>query len=187
MDVSRLPYRVPSDNPFVDDPRFAPEIWALGLRNPWKFSFDRATGDLYIADVGQWRFEEVNVQPATSKGGENYGWSVFEAFEPYLADAVAFSPLTPPSFAYSHEFGCSITGGYVYRGERLPELVGAYFYGDYCNGNIWLARRNAAEAWETSLFMETDFVISSFGEDEAGELYLVDYKGALYRLVGADD
>ncbi len=200
-------YGIPPDNPFLDDPAYLPEIWALGLRNPWRYSFDRATGDLYIGDVGQWLYEEVDFQPADSTGGENYGWSAFEATHPYLEDETVRGVHTPPVLEYGHDVGLSITGGYVYRGQNLPELDGLYFYGDYVNGIVWVAARDrslkdqSAEAastgngtpeaeatpmppgtWQTEVFMDTSFVISSFGEDEQGELYLVDYKGAIYRL-----
>ncbi len=180
IDVNSTPYGVPADNPFVSVPGYLPEIWAQGLRNPWRFSFDRATGEQYVADVGQWDWEEVNVQPP-GVGGQNYGWSAYEGSSVYLPDVTVENP-TMPVLEYSHDVGCSITGGYVYRGTRMPELNGYYFYGDYCNGIIWAAYRDAAGAWQTSVFMDTEFVISSFGEDEDGELYLVDYKTGVYRL-----
>jgi glucose/arabinose dehydrogenase len=178
------PYAVPLDNPFVDNSAFAPEIWAWGLRNPWRFSFDRETGDLYIADVGQNQWEEVNFQPASSTGGENYGWRPYEASQVYsgepLADAVA------PFAEYSHALGCSITGGYVYRGEALPELNGIYLFADYCSGNVWASYRDASSVWQTNLFLQTGRTISSFGEDETGELYITDHgSGDILRLVAA--
>ena len=182
LDINADTYRVPEDNPFVGDPAYLPEIWALGLRNPWRFSFDRATGDLYIGDVGQWRYEEVDFQPASSLGGENYGWSVFEATHPYLEDETLLGEHTPPILEYGHEVGLCVTGGYVYRGPSMPELNGLYFYGDYVNGIVWIAWRDEAGVWQNETFMDTAFVIPSFGEDEQGELYLVDYKGAIYRL-----
>jgi glucose/arabinose dehydrogenase len=187
LDVDNgTPYAVPEDNPFIGQESFAPEIWALGLRNPWRFSFDRATGDLFIADVGQWIFEEINYQAADSPGGQNYGWSAYEANASYLADAdLSGGELTMPVLDYTHDQGCSVTGGYVYRGETLTDLQGLYIYGDYCNGRIWTATQDADGAWNAELFMATEFVISSFGEDEDGELYLVDYKGAIYRLQAA--
>jgi glucose/arabinose dehydrogenase/mono/diheme cytochrome c family protein len=177
------PYAIPPDNPFVDDPAFRPEIWALGLRNPWRFTFDRATGDMYIGDVGQWLYEELDFQPGDSEGGENYGWSAFEANHVYLEDETVLGGVhTPPILEYGHEIGLSITGGYVYRGEDLPGLQGMYIYGDYVNGFVWILHRDEDGVWQNEVFMETGFVISSFGEDEAGELYLVDYKGTIYRL-----
>lgn len=175
-------YRVPDDNPFVGNPDYLPEIWALGLRNPWRFTFDRKTGDLYIGDVGQWLYEEIDFQPASSRGGENYGWSAFEATHPYLEDETVLGEHTPPILEYGHDAGLSVAGGYVYRGQDLPQLDGLYFYGDYVNGIVWVAYRDESGAWQSETFMDTPFVISSFGEDEQGELYLVDYKGAIYRL-----
>lgn len=181
---SASPYAIPDDNPFVDDPNFRPEIWALGLRNPWRFSFDRATGDLWIADVGQWRLEEVNYQPADSTGGQNYGWSAFEATDTYLEDeTLTIEPHAEPVLQYEHDEGCSVTGGHVYRGEAMPELQGMYIYGDYCSGRVWTASQQSDGTWQSELFMETGFIISSFGEDNDGELLLLDYKGGVYRLV----
>jgi glucose/arabinose dehydrogenase len=176
-----LPYQIPADNPFVEDDAFRPEIWAFGLRNPWRYTFDRATGDLYIADVGQYLWEEIDFQPADSAGGENYGWSALEGSH-------SFSGANPPPNAimpiaeYSHTDGCSVTGGYVYRGEGLPELEGAYFFGDWCSGITWTTRRDSEGRWQTSVFMNTGRQISSFGEDVSGELYLVDHQGAVLRL-----
>jgi glucose/arabinose dehydrogenase len=177
------PYSIPADNPKAFGPSAAPEIWSAGLRNPWRFSFDRQTGDLYIADVGQNAYEEVNFQPAASKGGENYGWNPREGFEPYNggADSPAF---TPPIHEYSHDLGCSVTGGYVYRGQALPALNGVYMYGDYCSGMVWGLRRDGAGKWTNQTLMQVGSPISSFGEDEAGELYVLDHaSGAVYRIV----
>jgi glucose/arabinose dehydrogenase len=186
IDVSQSsaaqPYRLPPDNPSFG-PDAPPEIWAIGLRNPWRFSFDRLTGDLYIADVGQNRFEEVNFQPA-GQGGQNYGWRFREGFEPFAGDPRGLV-LTDPVFQYDHSQGCSITGGYVYRGKALPRLVGAYLFGDYCSGLVWALRRGDDEAWQGEVLLETGLNISSFGEDEVGELYLVDHRGAIYQLVAA--
>jgi glucose/arabinose dehydrogenase len=181
IDVNTDVYVAPSDNPYSRDPAFAPEVWAMGLRNPWRFSFDRTTGDLYIADVGEWLWEEINFQSAESLGGENYGWSLFESrlARTENADAANYAQ---PIAEYSHMEGCSVSGGYVYRGAALPELNGVYFFGDYCSGRIWTTYRDADGAWQTNLFMETARQITSFGEDEAGELYLVDYKGEILRL-----
>ncbi len=184
IDVSTELYTVPADNPFVgvDDAR--EEIWAFGLRNPWRFTFDRATGDLYIADVGQNQWEEVNFQPADSAGGENYGWNVYEASHPY-SGASAPADMILPIAEYSHGEGVSISGGYVYRGSAVPDLVGAYLYGDFGTGVMWSAWRNPSMEWESGIFMDTPYSISSFGEDEAGELYLVDYGGTIYRFDAA--
>ena len=181
------PYGIPPDNPFIGHPNARPEIWALGLRNPWRFSFDRLTGDLWIADVGQNRFEEVNFQTAESTGGENYGWRLMEGdrcFNP-AADCDDGS-LTLPVLQYDHSQGCSISGGYRYRGEREPDLAGFYFYGDFCTGRIWGASRQADGNWSTAEALETALQITAFGEDQAGEIYVVDYRadaGAIYRIV----
>lgn len=175
------PYAIPPGNPPIEG-REPTEIWAIGLRNPWRFSFDRATGDLYIADVGQNAIEEVNFAPAASTGGENYGWRLREGFEPYRggADSARF---TAPAHQYTHAEGCSITGGFVYRGRALPGLAGAYVYGDYCSGRVWALRRSASGAWQNTVLLEAGVRISSFGDDEAGELYLVDHGGAVFKLV----
>jgi glucose/arabinose dehydrogenase len=175
------PYSVPEDNPFVNDPNYAPEIWALGFRNPWRYSFDRATGDLYIADVGQDEWEEVNFQPANSPGGENYGWNIYEGSHPYSGQT-ATENLVMPIAEYNHSQGISISGGYVYRGEAIPDLQGVYLYGDWGSGRIWTAYRDENGAWQATQFMETGSAISSFGEDEQGELYLVDYSGRVLRF-----
>jgi glucose/arabinose dehydrogenase len=176
------PYAVPPDNLFASSSAFAPEIWAWGLRNPWRFSFDRATGDLYIADVGQWAWEEVNFLPAGSPAGANFGWSAFEGTARYLEHPLTEAEVIMPFVTYGHADGCSVTGGYVYRGAAMPELNGYYFYGDYCVGRIWAAWRGADGAWQTALWMQEIRQITSFGEDEQGELYLVDYKGEILRL-----
>jgi glucose/arabinose dehydrogenase len=176
------PYGIPPDNPFRNRSDAKPEIWAYGLRNPWRFSFDRATGDLYMADVGQNAYEEVDFQPAASRGGENYGWNFMEGNHPYGGRSRR-PEFTPPVAEYSHaEGGCSVTGGYVYRGTRLPGLTGIYLFGDYCTGLTWTLYRSAPDMWERRLFLRTNLRISSFGEDEAGELYVLDHAGAVYRL-----
>jgi glucose/arabinose dehydrogenase len=178
-------YAVPADNPFVNNTELVPEAWAMGLRNPWRFSFDRATGDLYIGDVGQNQYEEVNFQPAGSTGGENYGWNITEGTHPYSGGSIP-EGLTDPFFEYRHsDGGCSVTGGYVYRGEALPDLQGVYLFGDYCSGTVWASYRDASGAWQTSVFMETPHRISSFGEDEAGEVYLIDHGGSVLRFTAA--
>lgn len=181
-DVDAEDYAIPESNPFVGQVSYRPEIWALGVRNPWRFTFDRATGDMYMGDVGQWAWEEVNFQSADSTGGENYGWSAYEGTHVYLEDEEVFSEVTMPVYEYEHASGCSVTGGYVYRGPEMPELHGAYFFGDYCNGFIWTMYRDPDGVWQVNQFMDSDAVITSFGEDEQGELYMVDYKGAIYRL-----
>lgn len=175
------PYRVPPSNPFVGDSRFRPEIWSLGLRNPWRFSFDRASGDLWIGDVGQNRAEEVNFQPAASRGGENYGWRRMEGLRCFEADCVPIG-LTLPVLEYGRDLGFSVTGGYVYRGVRSPGLRGTYLYGDFGSGRLWGLRRAASE-WRNSLLLQTGLNLSTFGQDEAGEVYVADYgSGAIHRI-----
>lgn len=178
-------YAIPEDNPFFTNPEIAPEVWAYGLRNAWRFSFDRATGDLYIADVGQQQTEEVNFQPADSIGGENYGWDVFEG-DAFYEGWQGIDPVETvmPIATYNHSVGCSITGGYVYRGELVEELTAAYLYSDYCSGRIWAAYRDATGTWNDGMIMSAGGGVSSFGEDEAGELYALDYNaGTLLKFV----
>ena len=178
------PYSIPADNPFINDPVAREEIWALGLRNPWRFSFDRQTGDLFIADVGQSRIEEVNFQPANSTGGENYGWNLMEGSDCYPPSSNCNSAtLTLPILEYDHSLGCSITGGYRYRGAANPGLWGVYFYGDYCSGRIWGATEDNAGTWTTEELLDTNLQITAFGEDENGEIYLADFAdGGIYRI-----
>ena len=175
------PYAVPADNPFVNTAGALPEIWAYGLRNPWRFSFDRDTGDLYIGDVGQNAFEEIDFQNADSAGGENYGWNVMEGFHCYNADSCDESGLVLPIAEYPHSEGKSVTGGYVYRGAAIPELVGQYVYGDFGSGRVWRAQQQNGE-WTSELLLESGLNIAGFGTDEAGELYVVAINGGVYRL-----
>jgi len=180
--VGQDAYAIPSSNPFADGAQGLPEIWAYGVRNVWRFSFDRATGDLYLADVGQNLWEEVNFQPSDSIGGENYGWNIFEGSHPY---AMGTPPenMVYPIAEYEHRNGhCSVTGGYVYRGEAIPDLQGVYLFGDYCTGQIWATYRDMTYTWQTVEFISTGGQISSFGEDENGELYIVDYRGTIKRI-----
>jgi len=177
---SASPYAIPADNPFLGSG--AAEIWAYGLRNPWRFSFDRLTGDLYVADVGQDAWEEVNFLPASSPPGANFGWNYREGTHPYKGAPPGGTVLVDPVAEYDHGQGCSVTGGYVYRGEALPEWKGIYLYGDFCSGKIWGLARDAGGAWQNRLLFETGLNISSFGEDVAGELYLTDLNGGIYRL-----
>ena len=175
-------YTVPPDNPFVGQQGALPEIWAYGLRNPWRFSFDRATGDLFIADVGQNQWEEVNFQPADSSGGENYGWVIMEATHCFQTQTCDQSGLVLPIFEYAHSQGCSVTGGYVYRGQAFPEMTGNYFVTDYCTGIIWRLFPQDGR-WLSKIALDSDLVISTFGEGADGEIYLADYvHGAIYRL-----
>jgi glucose/arabinose dehydrogenase len=178
-------YAIPPDNPFVNGKEGArPEIWAYGVRNPWRFSFDRKTGDLYIGEVGEARFEEIDFQAAGSKGGQNYGWNKYEGATPFGKGVTmdGISKTTLPMFIYPHSVGCSVTGGYVYRGKALPALDGAYIFGDYCFGRVWLMRRADSGDFATQLWMNTERQISAFGQDAEGEVYLVDFKGMVLKL-----
>jgi glucose/arabinose dehydrogenase len=169
-------YSIPSDNPFGN------EVWAYGLRNPWRISFDRVTGDLWIGDVGQNQWEEVDNIPSKMDGGANLGWSVMEGSHAYDSDPQ--SGMLMPVAEYSHvEGGCSVTGGYVYRGA-MSEWDGVYLYGDYCSGKVW-ALIQSGDQWQSRLMFETGVPITSFGQDEAGELYLASDAGDVYRLVPA--
>lgn len=181
-------YRVPASNPFVNHGGAAPEVWAWGLRNPWRFSFDRVTGDLWVADVGQDNFEEIDFQPATSIGGENYGWHRMEGFHCYDPSTNCNdSTLTLPVLEYSHDDGsCSVTGGYRYRGARYPRLYGTYFYGDYCTGKMWGATAGGS-GFTSRLLTDTTMQITTFGEDVNGELYVADYRtGTIYQVTDAE-
>jgi glucose/arabinose dehydrogenase len=176
-------YTVPANNPFVGRTGFRPEIWALGMRNPWRFSFDRATSDLYIGDVGQGLFEEVDFQTAASTGGQNYGWKIMEGMHCFTSSTCDQTGLTLPVIEYDHSLGCSVTGGYVYRGGTYPRMQGLYFYGDYCSGRIWgMSLQNGT--WQTTQLIDTTINISAFGEDEAGNLYVASYgTGQIYSVV----
>jgi len=175
--VNQATYAVPASNPFGN------EIWALGVRNPWRFSFDRTTGDLYIADVGQNQYEEINFQPAASAGGENYGWRIMEGLHCFDPQSNCDrSGLVLPISEYSHAEGCSVTGGYVYRGAQHPALQGQYFFADYCIGTIWSLTRAASGEWSRADRLAADMRISSFGEDVNGELYVLDQSGTIYRM-----
>ncbi len=166
-------------------PRICPEIWALGLRNPWRFSFDRLTADLYIGDVGQELYEEVNFQPAASTGGENYGWKIMEGDHCYGAATCDTTGLTMPIHTYDHSEGCSVTGGVVYRGSLEPQLQGVYIYGDFCFGRFWGLQRTGA-GWTNQFLHQQGVWLTSFGEDEQGEVYLTDIDaGRIYRIVVA--
>ena len=170
------PYAIPTDNPFAHGGG-KPEIWVYGLRNPWRFSFDRLTGDLYIGDVGQSKWEEVDFQPAGSPGGQNYGWSYREGLHPYKGNPPAGLKLVDPVAEYGHDQGCAIIGGYVYRGQNLPNWQGVYFYGDDCTGNIWGLLHRPDGSWDAQLLFHTSANISSFGQDQNGEIYMLDLSG----------
>lgn len=190
-------YTVPPSNPFVGNPAYLPEIWALGVRNPYRYSFDRQNADLWIADVGQNNWEEIDVQPAAGAGGENYGWRLMEGNHCYNppTGCESIAGLTDPIYEYSHSAGCSVTGGYVYRGAAIPSLAGTYFFADYCAGTIWSLRydglaiteftdRTAELAPGGGLSIQS---ISGFGEDGSGEIYIVDRgtttTGEVYRIL----
>ncbi|HZB58934.1 MAG TPA: PQQ-dependent sugar dehydrogenase, partial [Actinomycetota bacterium] len=178
------PYRVPSDNPFVDREGARPEIWAYGLRNPWRFSFDAGTGDLWIGDVGQNAYEEIDYQPAGS-GGRNYGWNRREGRHPYSGGERP-SGAVDPVIEYGRAGGaCTVIGGFVYRGRRIGGLRGAYLYGDYCAGWVRAARvRDGKVAEQRDLGLSVPG-LSSFGADAAGELYALSLGGEVYRLAPA--
>ena len=196
-----LPYGIPADNPFVGSPRpdVRPEIWAYGLRNPWRFSFDRLAGDLFIGDVGQSAREEIDFVRAGTAGGINFGWRVMEGTQ--CTNLGGGPPCNDPGFTqpivdYDHSQGCSITGGYLYRGREVPELIptsppttgqlfnAVYVYGDYCRGTIWQISATAAGGVSNSELLASGLLISTFGEDESGEIYVADARAAkIYRLV----
>lgn len=180
------PYAIPSGNPFVGQVNAKPEIWAIGLRNPWRFAFDRQQGLLYVADVGQGRLEEVDVVPAT-RAGVNYGWNVMEGSACYNASTCNQQGLELPALEYDHSGGaCSVTGGFVYRGAALPEIAGHYFYSDYCAGWVRSFRySNGLVSDRRSWDMGDVGSVTSFGEDTAGELYIVSANGRIYRIVRA--
>jgi glucose/arabinose dehydrogenase len=181
-----VPYAVPPTNPFVKTANARPEIWSYGLRNPWRFTFDRQTGDMFIADVGQGLWEEINFEPAAT-GGRNYGWRRMEGthcFNP--SSNCSAGTLVLPMAEYPHSVGCSVTGGFRYRGVAIPEHTGTYFFADYCSGRIWGAAPSGDGSWIAVQLLDTDFVIPTFGEDAAGNLYVGNHgNGGLYRLTAA--
>jgi len=175
------PYSIPGDNPFVHVPGARPELWDIGLRNPWRFSFDTRTGDLWIADVGQDRWEEIDVHPAGARGGLNFGWNRLEGTHPFTGAAPRDA--VPPVYEYSHDQGgCAVTGGYVYRGSALPALRGAYVFGDFCLGRIVALRMGAAGSPHVRPVGVTIPDLASFGQDGRRELYAVSLGGGVYRL-----
>lgn len=194
-------YGIPPDNPFVDVPNARAEIWAYGLRNPWRCGFDRATGDLYIADVGQNQIEEIDFQPASSTGGENYGWRVMEGTRCSDDSQAGGNPpcgdpsFVPPIYEYGHNVGISVTGGYVYRGSALGGLQGTYFFGDYGSARIWSFRYEGGDVTEftertgsLNPGLSNIAFLSSFGEGPDGELYLLDLAdGEVFRLVSTEE
>ena len=177
------PYVAPPDNPFASDGRGRPEVWAYGMRNPWRFSFDRETGELWAGDVGQGEFEEIDIVRA----GANYGWNTMEGAHCFERSVCDQSGLTLPVAEYSHAQGCSVTGGYVYRGSAVPSLAGWYVYGDFCSGRIWAVPADGQQGLEGVEIADSGFSVSSFGEDANGELYVIDYGGSVYRAMGVAD
>ena len=174
-------YANPPDNPFVGDDGVRDEIWATGLRNPWRIAFDRGTGDLYIADVGQNEYEEINHQPADSGGGQDYGWDLMEGSQCIGGGNCNTAGFTLPVAQYGHGQGCSVTGGEVYRGVDYPNLYGTYLFGDFCSGRIWGLRREGAE-WDMSLLADTNYSIVTFGRGENGDLYVASEPGGVYLI-----
>jgi glucose/arabinose dehydrogenase len=183
LDVTNAaPYAVPTGNPFIGQAGARAEIWALGLRNPWRFAFDRVAGQLYVADVGQSRWEEIHVV-AASRAGVNYGWRVLEGNECYNAPSCNAQGLERPVLEYSHDEGCSITGGAVYRGSLIPGIVGHYFYSDYCTGFLRSFRYENGQAVDQRTWSVGPLgSVSSFGEDASGELYILSANGRVFRL-----
>ena len=180
-------YTIPPDNPFVGMTDTRPELWDVGLRNPWRFSFDRGTGDLYIADVGQNEREEINVALRSAGGGHgaNYGWNIMEGTACFVGTECDTSGLVLPVLEYDHSEGCSVTGGYVYRGSAIPELAGHYFYADFCEGWVRSFRFAGGEVTAERDWPELapGGQVPSFGEDASGELYVLDAGGTVYRIV----
>jgi glucose/arabinose dehydrogenase len=179
-------YDIPPDNPFPDGQGALPEIWSSGLRNPWRFSFDRTTGDLWIGDVGQGAWEEIDralTSDATGRGA-NYGWNRMEGRECFRGGGCDPAEFEAPIAVYDHGLGCSVSGGVVYRGMASPALAGTYLFGDYCSGMVWgLASGGPPEQEPTVLAEEVGSVVA-FGEDETGEVYLVDRRGSVLRVFG---
>ncbi len=175
-------YGVPETNPFASGSGGRPEIWAMGLRNPWRFSFDMLTGGLYIADVGQGEWEEINFTQPVLSPNYNYGWDYFEGTHPFEGQPPGDVDFIEPVYEYDHSQGCSVTGGYVYRGTELSEWNGVYFFGDYCNGKIWGMLPDGDGSWKVSLLFESGQNISSFGQDRSGEVYLISHTGSIYKL-----
>ena len=188
IDVSSgAPYMVPPDNPFVGTQGARPEVWSYGLRNPWRFSFDRATGDLYVGDVGESSYEEVNYASAADGAGRgiNYGWSRMEGRHCFRGEGCDQTGLTLPVLEYDHSDGCSVTGGYVYRGVAMPGLQGTYFYADYCGGWVRSLRMQGGVAVEETDWsaLRPEGLVTSFGEDAAGELYLLTEEGGIFKII----
>jgi glucose/arabinose dehydrogenase len=178
------PYAIPSTNPFVNQPGARAEIWSYGLRNPWRFSFDRTSGDMWIGEVGDARWEEVDFQPADSQGGENYGWPMLEGTECENPEHCHDPGLVAPLVTYGHNMTCAIMGGYVYRGPTAPALSGKYLYGDLCAGGVFTLGGGPDPVANRVELGYQPIKISSFGEDPAGDVYVVDMQGGvIYRIM----
>jgi glucose/arabinose dehydrogenase len=181
------PYTVPADNPFVGNVNVLPEVWSYGLRNPWRFSFDRANGDLYIADVGETHLEEIDISTTADGAGRgaNYGWSIMEGSQCFRGAGCDQTGLTLPAFEYSHQEGCSVTGGYVYRGSSIPSLQGHYFYADFCQGWVRSFRYAGGVVTDEAQWpsLRPGGQVLSFGEDAAGELYVLQASGGVFKIV----
>ena len=178
-------YAIPADNPFAGDTAGLPEIYLIGLRNPWRFSFDRETGDLWIADVGQEASEEINRLAAGDAAGANLGWNVMEGSQCYAEPDCDPGAFVAPIAEYGHDAGCSVTGGYVYRGDDIPGLDGWYVFGDFCSGTIFGVPADATEGTDPRVLLETDLAISAFGEGADGELYVADLEGGTVSRIVA--
>ena len=173
------PYSIPASNPFASNQQGLPEIFAWGLRNPWRWSFDKENGDLWVADVGQNSWEEVNVM----RGPGNYGWSGKEGTHCYESSLCDNPEFIDPVVEYSHDDGCSVTGGYVYRGNEIALLSGTYLYSDFCSGTLWGAKSDGAGNYQVSRILQSGFNVASFAEGNNGEIYLINIEGEFYKLV----
>jgi glucose/arabinose dehydrogenase len=184
IDVDAVqPYAIPSSNPFVQTAGARGEIWSYGFRNPWRFGFDRATGDLWIGDVGDAKMEEVDLQPAGTSG-QNFGWPWVEGTECMDPEHCQAAGLVAPVATYGHDMNCAVVGGYVYRGPTATGLTGTYLFGDLCTGGVFALTGSADQGWKRVELGFQPIKISSFGEDPAGELYVVDLQGGVvYRVV----
>ncbi len=179
LDVnSAAPYGIPTTNPFVSGEQGRAEIYAWGLRNPWRWSFDRTTGALWVADVGQNSWEEINIISAPG----NFGWNPKEGTRCYQSTNCSNPDFIDPVIEYSHEYGCSVTGGYVYRGSAMPSLQGTYLYSDYCSGVLWGGRDNGNGGYESFEILSTQLNVASFAEGNDGEIYIIHLGGEIYRL-----
>jgi glucose/arabinose dehydrogenase len=184
--TSTEPYAIPPSNPFAQRDGARGEIWSYGLRNPWRFSFDRATGAMWIGDVGDARWEEIDLQPPDSAGGENYGWPMNEGTECEQPERCHAEGLVAPIVTYGHNMNCAVAGGYIYRGKDVPGLVGTYIFGDLCTGGVFAARGGPEQGWQRVELGFQPIKISSFGEDAAAELYVCDFQGGvIYRIAEA--